>query len=240
MASFENGSARAEQTASRDSAEVEVVLFDYGQVLSTRPDPGAWARMQAITGLSDARLHEAYWRFRHDYDRNALNGPAYWREVGRHTGVALSEEQIGKLLDADVDLWTQPNRPMIAWAEQLQRAGVRTAVLSNIGDAMAKGVTARLEWLRRFEQCVWSYALRMAKPEAAIFRRTAEMLEVEPAHILFVDDKEENIAAARAVGMQAIRYSTQAEFEHEMRGCGFAWLLEMRARQGEAAHARTE
>ncbi len=225
----------AASPASRCDAEIELVLFDYGQVLSLPPDPAAWSRMQAITGLSDPLLHEAYWKFRHDYDRNALNGRAYWNEVAKHTGVSLSDAQMDALLIADVDLWTQPNRPMIAWAERLQRAGVRTAILSNIGDAMAEGVTARLEWLKGFERCVWSYALDLAKPELKIFRRTAEMLQTAPVRILFIDDKEENVAAAREVGMKAIRYSSQAEFEAEMRERGLAYLLDAASAERDAA-----
>lgn len=232
MPSFENTQARA-----TIADGIELVLFDYGQVLSQPPDPAAWLRMQSVTELSDARMHEAYWRFRHDYDRDALNGLAYWREVARHAGIALSDAQIDALLAADVDLWTRPNQPMIAWAGRLQRAGVRTAVLSNIGDAMAAGVTARLEWLKGFERCIWSCALKLAKPDPEIFRRTIELLRVMPEHILFIDDKEENIAAARGAGMQALQYSAQANFAAEMLGGGFSSLLEIGSRQDAVVQA---
>lgn len=204
---------------------IDVVLFDYGQVLSLPPDPGTWARMQTITGLSDVQLHEAYWRFRHDYDRDALNSIAYWHEVARHAGIALRDKQIAELQIADVDLWTRPNQPMIEWAGRLQRARVRTAILSNIGDAMAIGVTARLEWLKGFELCVWSYALKMAKPDLEIFRRTAEMLAISPKRVLFIDDKKENVAAAREVGMRGMQYSTQSAFEAQMRDGGYGLFL---------------
>ena len=216
---------------------IELVLFDYGQVLSQPPDPVAWARMQTIAGLGDAQLHEAYWRFRHDYDRDALNSRAYWSEVARHANISLSDAQIDALEAADVDLWTQPNAPMIAWAGWLQRAGVRTAVLSNIGDAMAAGVTARLEWLKGFERRIWSYALKLAKPDPEIFRRTIELLQVAPERALFVDDKEENVEAARGTGMQAIQYATQTAFEADMLRSGFSSLLQIGPARSDAAQA---
>ena len=224
MPSFENIQAHA--TTPKGANGIGLVLFDYGQVLSRPPDPTAWARMQSITALSHERLHEAYWLFRHDYDRGALDAHAYWNEVARHADIALSDTQIAELLTADVDLWTQPNQPMIAWAGRLQRAGMRTAILSNIGDAMATGVTARLEWLKGFERCIWSYALKLAKPDPEIFRRTIELLRIAPDSVLFIDDKEENITAARGTGMRALQYSTQAEFAAEMLRSGFTSLLE--------------
>ncbi len=219
---------------------IEVVLFDYGMVLSGPPDPAAWSRMRELTGLDEERLHDGYWAFRHDYDRGALTGREYWHAVARRAGIALDAEQVDALLAADLDLWTQPNPPMITWAARLQCAGVRTAILSNIGDAMAEGVAARLAWLSGFERCIWSHALSLAKPEPAIFLQAAEALHAAPAGILFVDDKEENVAAAAVVGMQAIRYADHAAFEREMRGRGFASLLDAGLGAGDLLARATE
>jgi putative hydrolase of the HAD superfamily len=205
---------------------IDAVLFDYGQVLSNPPDPKAWARLLAISGLDEARLHPAYWMFRHDYDRGALTGPAYWQAVAAETGIQLDNAQVTALLAADVDLWSSLNLPMVEWAAGLQRAGVRTGILSNIGDSMAAGLIARFPWLSGFDQCIWSYALWMAKPEPAIFLRTAEALHTAPANILFIDDREDNIAAAAALDMQTIRYTSHDAFEREMRRCGFDSLLD--------------
>lgn len=203
------------------------MLFDYGQVLSGPPDAVAWARMRATTGLDEDALHKGYWAFRHDYDRGVLTGLAYWHAVANHAGVVFDPEQVAALLDADVDLWTQLNSPMLEWAGRLQGAGMRTGILSNIGDAIADGICGRLPWLAGFDHCTWSYALRMAKPEEAIYIATANALKTPPAKILFIDDKEENIAAAEMVGMRAIHYTHHAEFEQAMRVRGFGSLLDV-------------
>jgi putative hydrolase of the HAD superfamily len=222
-----NSSPVASPTAPESPAlPIDAVLFDYGMVLSGPPDPVAWERMRSITGLDEDRLHAAYWTFRHDYDRGALTGPDYWRAVAAHAGIALDREQMPALLAADIDLWTTLNPPMVALAGRLQRAGVRTGILSNIGDCIAEGVVARLPWLAGFYCCIWSHALFTAKPEPAIYLKAAEALGSAPAHILFIDDREENVAAAVAVGMIAIRYTGQADFEREMRVRGFASLLD--------------
>jgi putative hydrolase of the HAD superfamily len=206
---------------------IDAILFDYGQVLSGPPDAAAWAQMRETTGLGEDALHEGYWAFRHEYDRGALTGSAYWHEVANHAGVAFDAEQVAALLDADIALWTQLNLPMVEWSARLQGAGMRTGILSNIGDAIAEGIRGKLPWLAGFDHCTWSYALRMAKPEEAIYVATAVALKTPPAKILFIDDKEENIAAAESAGMRAIHYTNHAEFERAMRVRGFGALLEV-------------
>jgi len=212
---------------------IDVVLFDFGMVLSAPPDPAAWSILRSLAGLDEDRLQASYWAFRHDYDRGALTGPAYWHAVAADTGITLDDAQIAALLAADVDVWTQLNIPMVEWAGSLQRAGVRTAILSNIGDKMAEGIVARLPWLSGFEHCTWSHELFMAKPEPAIFIKTAEALNTAPANILFIDDRKENVEGAAAIGMQSIHYTGHASFEREMRSRGFASLLDV----GIAANA---
>jgi putative hydrolase of the HAD superfamily len=204
---------------------VQAILFDYGMVLSAPPDPAAWQRLRQITGFDEETLQRGYWKFRHAYDRGELTGIAYWNEVAVSAGSSFTSVQIAGLIDADVDLWTQLNQPMIDWAQRLQRAGIRTGILSNIGDAMTEGLLRKLDWLGSFYHCTWSYALRLAKPELAIYHFAAEGLHTPPEQILFIDDKLENVTAAQEAGMQAIQYRDHASFEQEMETRGLGYLL---------------
>jgi putative hydrolase of the HAD superfamily len=210
-------------------APIQAVLFDYGMVLSGPPDPAAWARMRSIAGLGEDTLHREYWAHRHPYDRGDLSGTAYWHKVAAGAQIELSSAQLNELIAADVDLWAQLNPPMLAWAQQLQRAGLRTGILSNIGDAMSAGLLTRFDWLSGFDHCIWSHTLNLAKPEAAIYKAAAEGLATPPANILFLDDRLNNIEAAHAAGMQAIQYecSDHASFERRMHSLGLESLLQL-------------
>ena len=204
---------------------VTAVLFDYGMVLSGPPLPEAWERMKSITGLDEERFHSGYWEYRHGYDRGTHTGEEYWRLVSRHSGVEISNAQVSALIAADNDLWTQPNPPMIAWAQHLQASGIRTGILSNLGDAMHVGVVSRFEWFDRFHHCTFSHTLKLAKPEVEIYHHAAKGLETAPKEILFIDDREVNTAGAEQAGMQTLCYTTHDAFEREMRDRGLGALL---------------
>jgi putative hydrolase of the HAD superfamily len=205
--------------------DIRAVLFDYGMVLSGPPSPSAWARMLTVTGLDDARFHAAYWEHRHAYDRGTFTGHAYWLEVGKLVGQSFDAAQVAALIAADNDLWTELNPLMVAWAQQLQRAGIRTGILSNIGDEMSTGVRRKFPWLSSFHHCTWSHAVKLAKPELAIYHYAAAGLDTPIQQILFLDDREENIAAAAETGMQTLHYTTHPAFEQEMTARGLQSLL---------------
>jgi putative hydrolase of the HAD superfamily len=205
--------------------KIEAVLFDYGMVLSGPPDPRARMEMERVLGVDETAFQTVYWRHRDAYDRGVLGGVAYWESVARDLHRALSAVDLDALIRADNKLWTQPNEPMIEWAAKLQKAGIKTGILSNLGDSMEAGIFARFPWLAEFAHHTFSHRLGIAKPDVAIYRHAAEGLGVQASEILFVDDKEENIAAARIAGMVAVQYSGHDAFVHEMQSLGLGWLL---------------
>lgn len=210
-----------------NTSPVLAVLFDYGNVLSGPANPEVWARMRSIGALDEATLQREYWEYRHAYDRGTHTGEAYWRMIGEGSGQPFTEAQVAQLIAADVDLWTDLNPPMIDWARRLQAAGVRTGILSNIGDAMADGILRKFDWIGGFDHCIWSHSLKLAKPELAIYDHAAEGLKTAKDKILFIDDRADNVFAARESGMQAIQYLDHAGFLREMEDRGLKHLLEL-------------
>lgn len=205
---------------------VQAVLFDFGMVLSGPPVPAVWAEMQRVSGLDEATLHRLYWAHRDDYDRGTLDGVPYWDKIATDADKTFTAPARDRLIALDVDLWTDMNLPMLAWVQALHRAGVRTGILSNIGAAMAEGIRRKFDWIGNFHHAVWSHALKLRKPEQAIYAAAAEGLDVPAGQILFLDDKEENIRAAEAFGMQGLIYRNHTDFEAEMERRGFGYLLQ--------------
>lgn len=204
---------------------IHAVLFDYGLVLSGPPDPRAWEQMKRLLQANEADFHAAYWRHREAYDRGTLTSADYWTAVAGDLNRSLDPSTLTGLNESDVALWTQPNHDMISWAAELQRAGYKTGILSNIGDGMEAGILARFDWLHHFHHHTFSHRLRIAKPDLAIYRHATQGLGEDPGHILFVDDREENILAAREAGMIAIQYRNHAEFTEAMHSTGLQTLI---------------
>ncbi len=190
------------------SLALRAVIFDYGMVLSGPPDPKCHAELMRITGLPAEKLDPLYWADRHAFDEGKLTGEECWRDIVRNAGLTLGPAAIAELVDWDARMWLTLNPPMLAWQGALKARGFLTAILSNIGDTVQQAMERELKWLTRFDVLVWSYQLRMAKPDPAIYRYTLNKLGVQPAEALFIDDREVNVEAATALGMKALVFTT--------------------------------
>ena len=186
--------------------QLRAVIFDYGMVLSGPPDSTIQARLIQLSGLSPALAESLYWKHRRYYDQGILSGLEYWRTIFNEAGVDKSAEQIAELAALDARMWTTYAPALVHWQAQLKQAGIQTAILSNIGDLVKESIVGTFPWVQNFDVLVWSYQLRLLKPDPAIFHYALKQLGVEPAQALFIDDIEENVVAAKAMGIETVLY----------------------------------
>jgi putative hydrolase of the HAD superfamily len=177
-------------------------------VLTGPQEPEAYAMLLRLTGLPRERFEPLYWADRHAYDEGKLTGLAFWQKLLSDAGIAEKAGMAAELNLWDARMWTTQNPAMLAWQIALKQRGIKTAILSNMGDNVLENIKRTFDWLARFDVLVWSYQLGMAKPEPAIYQHTLRELGVEPGEALFLDDKLVNIEAARALGMCGILFST--------------------------------
>ena len=193
----------------------QAVIFDYGNVLS-QPQPLADIEaMAAILELPASQFREFYWRFRLAYDSAELDPPTYWNAVARTAARELTPAQIADLVEIDSRSWAHPAPSVPEWAHALARTGIRIALLSNMPVPVREHVVG-CAWLPRFDNCTFSCDLGISKPSPAIYLHCLQELGVSPAEALFLDDREENVRAAEALGMHGVEFTTPAKAAAEV------------------------
>ena len=196
------------------------VVFDYGMVLSGQQDPEAHAALQRITGLSLERFESQYWANRHAYDEGKLTGLAFWRKFLEDAALDLPAGTAEELNRWDARMWTTQNAAMLAWQLKLKQRGLLTAILSNMGDNVLENMEREFDWLPRFDVLIWSFQLRIAKPDPAIYLHILKELGTRPEEALFLDDRLVNVEAAQALGMVAIQFSTANRLRDDLIAAG--------------------
>ncbi|HUX44671.1 MAG TPA: HAD family phosphatase [Terracidiphilus sp.] len=199
---------------------LRAVIFDYGMVLTGQPDKEAHDAMVRLTGLSTERFESFYWADRLAYDAGTLNSTTFWQSFLRDAGLEVSADKVEELHRLDACMWTTTDPDMLAWQLQLKQHGIRTAILSNMGDGIHQSMERKFDWLPRFDVLVWSYQLGMIKPKPEIYLHTLERLGTRPDETLFLDDRLENVEAARALGLVALQFSTVPQLRADLIAAG--------------------
>ena len=94
-------------------------------------------------------------------------------------------------------------------ARELKAAGTPIALLTNNVAEWGDNWRSTIPVEELFEIVVDSSAVRLRKPDPAIYLLTCERIGVAPEAAVFLDDNHDNIAAARALGMETVTRRTR-------------------------------
>ncbi len=189
---------------------IEAVIWDFGGVFTASPFAAAHAYAVAQDAEPDAFVRIVFG----DYDTDSDHA---WHRLERGEiafTVALDEisasavasgvrfdpaEMFGAMGDDDVD------RSVVTdYVRNLRDRGIRNAILTNNIREYGEHWRARLAVDELFELVVDSCLEGVRKPDPVIYERALERLGVAPDSAVFLDDFEQNVVAARALGMHGI------------------------------------
>jgi 2-haloacid dehalogenase len=94
----------------------------------------------------------------------------------------------------------------VAVLAELRAAGVPLYALSNWSAETFRLTRGRFPFLEWFDGLVVSGEERVTKPDRRIFELLIERFGLVPAATVFVDDSPANVAAARDLGIDAVRF----------------------------------
>lgn len=176
-----------------------VVVFDYGEVLSMSPSEHDRAGILGTAGASGDTFWPAYEKHRDDLDQGTVTIPDYWARVGAELGLEFDPSQVQLLWAMDFRSWISVEPGSIGVLADLHAGGTRMALLSNAGFDFGDAFR-RAPFARYFEQVFVSAELGMIKPDPEIYRHVVRQLGIEPAEMVFIDNKKVNVEGAESIG----------------------------------------
>jgi putative hydrolase of the HAD superfamily len=180
---------------------ISTVLFDADGVVQFSGELYAW--LDREHGWSAQQVDDFYWRLFHE--RSDYDGSP----TGLVPAVALALADWGCAAPADqfVRQWftrgAVPDPDALALVAALRRRGIKCSLASNQDLVRARFMDEELGYERLFDDRFYSARLGYAKPDPAYFHAVIEALRADPARVLFIDDRLENVEAARQCGLHA-------------------------------------
>ena len=200
---------------------LRAVILDFGGVLLHLGDPRPHEDLARQLGIPVNELrHEVFdGPLSVAAQRGEISPAALWAALAAKWG--WPPERSAELARA---FWAGV-RVDAVWPRWLQtlRPTYRTGLLSNAWSDL-RDLLHHLGLAGVFDAMVISAEERLLKPDPAIYRLILDRLGVPPQQAVFVDDRPENIAAARALGMHGILYRSTEQALHELQALGLPGL----------------
>lgn len=178
------------------------IVFDLGGVLFARDRQKCSPEILEFFSFLRAPQLPRFWE---EYDRGTSTFDEVVDELSRLTG--RSREVCVGVMHEAIDL-QEPVAATERLVGDLKAAGYRLYVLSNMSREF-------IDYLRRFpvyaqfDGEVVSCEELVVKPERRIYEILLDRYALQPSETLFIDDREANIRAARALGIHGFRFDAR-------------------------------
>lgn len=196
---------------------IKNLIFDVGDTLTTCKHHKTWVSEQVAARYGVPVEHiEAFWREMAEYG-NPIHGVTvreYWPRKQTDLGPITVEamEAAAKQHSDDVVL----NSEMLTLLAAL-KPRYRLFALSNTWRFWVKTWTELDEY---FAAITCSHVLGIRKPDPRAYRYVLETYGLKPEETLFVDNHPPHVEGARAVGMQAVRFTGVEQLKQDLRILG--------------------
>jgi putative hydrolase of the HAD superfamily len=197
--------------------KIRSVVFDFGNVICFPVSEEKIARAAAECRLPVDEFLRAFWGERLPYD-GGLSPEEYWGKVAAAASTEFDAPLIARMVEHEVGFWNTFDARVLSWIDLLRGSGYTVGILSNLPHPMAGALRGAAGFLEHFDHVTFSCDLRLFKPQAGIYEHSFRGLGRAPGEILFIDDKQENVLGALAVGMRAELFTTWEEFVRDVPG----------------------
>jgi putative hydrolase of the HAD superfamily len=184
----------------------DVILFDIGGVLLTN----GWDHRERSIVIEQFHLDRDALESRHDkaseaWERGELTRDEYLDAAVFYEPRSFSREEFFSAICGQSK--KLPNGALCILEELAASDKCRIGSLNNEARETHEFRVATFGLRNLFKYTFASCYMGIRKPDPAIYLRTLGILGNKPERSLFIDDRLENIAAAAAVGMKAIRFT---------------------------------
>jgi len=197
----------------------DAILFDVGGVLLTNGwDRGERVAAAARFGLDAQALEDRNAKVMEAWDRAEIDLNQYLDATVFYEPRAFSREEFFAFMRAQSQ--PLPNGALPILAELAAANPCLIGALNNEGRETNEYRFSHFGLRRYFRVAFSSCYVGLRKSEPAMYRRALDILGCPPERVLFIDDRDENVAGGLAAGIKAIRFASADALRGELERLG--------------------
>ena len=190
--------------------EISTILWDVGGVLLTN----GWDHLERAAVLEQFGLDKPAFEQRHEvandpWEKGLMTGEQYLQQTVFYEPRSFTPEAFLEQMKRRSVLL--PNTAMRILQDLAASDEVSLVMLNNEAKDLNDYRIDEFELDRYFDAFLSSCYVGLRKPDPKFFAMALDVLQRNPEEVAFIDDRQGNCDAAKALGIHAIRYQNEAQ-----------------------------
>ncbi len=202
-------------------SQISTILWDVGGVLLTN----GWDHVERDAVLAHFGLDSAPFEARHpepndQWERGAITAAQYLEQTVFYEPRAFTPQDFLEQMKLQSKLLPATGLPVL---QEIAASGaLELAILNNESRELNDHRIQAFGLCSYFDCFLSSCYVGLRKPEPRIYQLALDVLQRDAEEVIFIDDRERNIEAARALGIYGIVFKNAAQLSAELSTLGIA------------------
>lgn len=188
------------------------IVFDNNGVLTTSDAERTHEIVANFLGISKKEVSELFAPFVIDLDTGKITQDEFYRRVLAKANFSCPVEKFKEIhLSGYI-----PKEEVQEFAKELSKK-FDIFILTNFGDVFWNRYPEwKLDRIFKRQNVFVSSDIGLAKPDPRVYEYVLNKIQCTAENVIFIDDNKDNIAAAQAVGIQTILFSTFEDLKNKL------------------------
>ncbi len=210
-----------------ENKKIKAVIFDVGEVLFLAKDKkkernllSSFRETCLLLKNVDANLEQVYEDTREIYFKSSA-GKISKKETLKQFSekLGISPEKTEKAFEAVYKNNTIENKKLYNYILKLKKGGYKIGI-SSIQFHLSKEILIPKKYYENFDALQISCDDGLRKPDKKAFEFVLKKLKAEPEESIFIDDKQNNLDAAKELGMKTILFKNNRQLIKDLKNFG--------------------
>lgn len=190
---------------------IKVIAFDYGGVLGCEADDwnSTFRKVLEASGLSFEEMLAIWEKHWLHLRANKGNIMVFWKDAAKKNNA--DPQKLREIYNKSITI----NKEVFDMAKSL-KLKFKLVILSNDTSDWMEAKIKRFGLLEVFDKVYCSANIGAAKPDAKIFEYVLNDMKIKPEEFLFIDNQENNIEAARKLGINVIYFENMQVLSQQL------------------------
>ena len=195
--------------------KIQAVIFDMGGVIILTCDDSSRIALARQLGVSTEELVNAVFSSESAIrsEEGEINKNDHWKNVLRSFG----KDAVKNVTPYHETFFAGDciDKELMEFIHSLKKK-YKIGFLSNAFKGAREWVEGHFHFLDAFDLTIFSYEVKLRKPDSRIYQLVCEQLNVSPEEAIFIDDMAVNVEGARLAGLHAIQYINKAQLKTQL------------------------
>ncbi len=184
---------------------IKAIFFDLGGVVLTQNTKARLQTISEVFSVSDKDLESVFKKYNNDWSTGKITVKIMARKLKNRFKHKKPIPQLLKTWEETYKKKTRPNRELINFIDKLRKK-YQLYLLTNTVD-LHHNVNSKRDIFNHFDGVFASFIIGKRKPEQNFYTHVLDELKLKPGECMFIDDINENVEAAKKLGIKGIQFA---------------------------------